>query len=283
MKLRVFHRTQFDYAAPVRDSFNEARLQPLTADGQVCRSFLLKVLPATRLSHYTDFQRNTVHIFDVTTPHASLVVDATSIVSTSTAGNLAADRTTVPIAALAAQSLPGGCHDFLQSSRYVEVDVDIWKLAIDAAGGTEDAWQAAQAIMHHVHAEFAYTPAATTVHTLMGDVLRLRRGVCQDFAHVMIGMCRALKIPARYVSGYLYNGPADQLRGAQASHAWVEVYVADHGWQGLDPTNDTPPDERYIKVALGRDYADVSPLRGRYLGTSERKMSVEVLVSIVDG
>lgn len=282
MKLQVFHRTRFDYAAPVRDSFNEARLQPLSSDGQVCRQFLLKVLPACRLTHYTDFQRNTVHIFDIAEPHQALIVDATSVVVTPSTGALASDRATTPLAAMPEQAWAGGCHDFLQSSRYVEAEVDVWKLALDITTGIEDTWQAAQAIMRYVHREFTYTPAATTVHTHMREVLNLRRGVCQDFAHVMIGLCRALQIPARYVSGYLYNGPADQLRGAQASHAWVDVFLPEIGWQGLDPTNDRQPDERYVKVALGRDYADVSPLRGRYHGTSERKLTVEVLVTALE-
>ena len=100
--------------------------------------------------------------------------------------------------------------------------------------------------------------------------------MCQDFAHVMIAMCRSLKVPARYVSGYLYNGPKQLLRGAQASHAWCEVYVPGVGWRGLDPTNGQPADERYVKVATGRDYADVPPVRGRYRGTAEQRMQVEV-------
>jgi transglutaminase-like putative cysteine protease len=117
---------------------------------------------------------------------------------------------------------------------------------------------------------------------MMSEVLKNRRGVCQDFAHVMIGICRALKIPTRYVSGYLYNGPADQLRGAQASHAWVEIFLPELGWRGLDPTNAQQPDERYVKIAAGRDYADVSPLRGTFRGPPQRKMAVEVLVSSLE-
>jgi transglutaminase-like putative cysteine protease len=113
-------------------------------------------------------------------------------------------------------------------------------------------------------------------------VLAERRGVCQDFAHAMIGMLRAIGIPALYVSGYLYNGPRDQLLGAQASHAWCEIFLPGLGWRGLDPTNNQPADERYIKIAVGRDYADVPPLRGHYKGTLDRKLDVEVLVERLD-
>jgi transglutaminase-like putative cysteine protease len=136
--------------------------------------------------------------------------------------------------------------------------------------------------MRYIHKEFAYTPSATGVHTHMRDVLRDRKGVCQDFAHVMCGLCRALQISALYVSGYLYNGSRDQLLGAQASHAWCEVFLPGLGWRGLDPTNCQPADERYIKLAVGRDYADVPPVRGHYKGTTQRTMDVEVLVERLD-
>jgi transglutaminase-like putative cysteine protease len=281
MKLHVFHRTRFDYAAPVWDSFNEVRLEPQTADGQVCHSFLLKVLPAVRLSHFRDFQRNIVHVFDVTEPHQSLTVESNSVVTT-VSHALAADLTPAPLDGMEACSREELCHDFLQPSRYVDTDPETWRLGLDITAGTGDAWQAAQAVMAYVNREFTYMPDATNVHTHMREVLPLRRGVCQDFAHVMIGICRTLKIPARYVSGYIYNGPADQLRGAQATHAWAEIYLPKLGWRGLDPTNAVQPDERYVKLAVGRDYADVPPVRGTYRGTTGHRMKVEALVSALE-
>ena len=283
MKLQVFHRTHYEYAAPVRDSFNEARLQPTNSEGQVCHSFLLKVLPATRLSHYMDFQLNCVHLFDINEPHQSLSIEATSIVSTSPSRVLAAGHASLPLTELdAACRQLERCHDFLQGSRFVEPGPDTWRLGLDATVGVTTTWQAAQAVMQFIHREFVYTPASTNVHTHMRDVLLNRRGVCQDFAHVMLGICRSLRIPARYVSGYLYNGPADQLRGAQASHAWVEVFLPGSGWHGLDPTNNSQPDERYVRIAVGRDYADVTPIKGTYRGTSERKLTVDVLVTSLE-
>lgn len=282
MKLHVYHRTHYLYAAPVRDSFNEARLQPIDGGGQVCQQFLLKILPPTRLTHYRDFQRNIVHLFDLTEPHRELCVEATSTVITSAERVLPADAPTTPLAQMPECGRLEECHDFLHPSRYIEQLPEAWRLALDITDGIADAWHAAQAIMRHVHREFVYQPASTNVHTTMREVLQARRGVCQDFAHTMIGLCRALKIPARYVSGYIYNGPRDQLRGAQASHAWAEVFLPGLGWRGLDPTNDGQPDGRYVKIAVGRDYADVSPLRGTYRGTPERKMSVDVLVTALE-
>ena len=283
MKLQVFHRTHYDYAAPVRDSFNEARLQPTNAEDQICHSFMLKVLPATRLSHYLDFQLNFVHLFDLTEPHKSLTIEATSIVSTPAGKLLMADHPSLPLAQMeAACRQLERCHDFLQSSRFVEPGPETWRLGLDVATGLSETWQVAQAVMQFIHRDFTYMPAATHVHTHMRDVLRSRRGVCQDFAHVMLGICRSLRIPSRYVSGYLYNGPADQLRGAQASHAWVEVYLPGSGWHGLDPTNNCQPDERYVRIGVGRDYSDVTPIKGTYRGTGERKMSVDVQVTSLD-
>jgi transglutaminase-like putative cysteine protease len=136
--------------------------------------------------------------------------------------------------------------------------------------------------MQFVHGQFAYTPRATTVHTHMRDVLRERRGVCQDFAHVLLGMCRAVRIPARYASGYLYNGGGG-LAGTEASHAWCEVYLPGVGWRALDPTNNQPADERYIKIGVGRDYADIAPVRGNYKGTTRKTMTVQVSVTRLDG
>jgi transglutaminase-like putative cysteine protease len=279
MKLQVFHRTRYRYAASVRDSFNEARLQPVSNETQTCHQFLLKVLPTARLSHYLDFYLNYVHLFEVVQPHTELTIEATSVVTTPDQPALAADLNPAPLADIAACARLDRCYDFLQSSTYVEAGPELWRLALDATEGQTDAWQAAQAIMRFIHRDFRYQTASTNAHTHMREVLQTRTGVCQDFAHVMLGLCRALKIPARYVSGYLYNGPADQLKGAQASHAWVEVYVPGHGWCGLDPTNNRQPDGHYVKVASGRDYADVSPLKGTYRGTTKRELLVDVLVT----
>jgi transglutaminase-like putative cysteine protease len=279
MKLHVLHRTRYRYGAPVHDSFNEARLQPVSTGGQQCHSFVLKVLPASRLTHYLDFNRNCVHLFEIAQPHTELCIEASSVVTTPDRPALAPDATPAPLDRLPECAQLERCYDFLQSSTYVEVTAELWRMALDATEGQSDTWQAAQAIMRHLHREFRYQPSVTHAHTHMREVLRSRAGVCQDFAHVMLGLCRALKLPARYVSGYLYNGPADELKGAQASHAWVEVYVPGHGWCGLDPTNARLADGHYVKVATGRDFADVSPVKGTYRGTAKRELTVDVLVS----
>jgi transglutaminase-like putative cysteine protease len=169
---------------------------------------------------------------------------------------------------------------FLTGSRYVDVDHDVWRLAIDARDERTDVFATAEAIMTFVNTNWLYQANATSASTHMSEVMKDRRGVCQDFSHVMIGMCRALGIPARYVSGYLYNGPTSHLRGAQASHAWCEVWMPGRGWFGLDPTNNTLADERYIKIATGRDYDDAAPIRGSFSGAPGATAALEVTVEV---
>ena len=279
MKLHVFHRTRYVYGAPVRESFNEARLQPVSDGRQLCHHFELNVQPGPSLLVYADFYRNTVHQFEVPQFHSELVVDANSVVSTAPAPTLTPDALVGPCGETDAHFQNERCFEYLQPSTYVDVTGELADLARSACRGGTDAWQVAQGLMNYVHGEFHYQPASTNSHTHMREVLATKAGVCQDFAHVMLGLCRALSLPARYVSGYLYNGPAETLKGAQASHAWVEAYIPYHGWIGFDPTNNHVVSGNHVKVAVGRDYADVPPVKGTYRGTGRRSMTIEVLVS----
>ena len=144
-----------------------------------------------------------------------------------------------------------------------------------------DVWEDGRALARFVYEKFEYNPVTTKVNTNMIEALELRQGVCQDFAHVVLGLSRALGIPARYVSGYFLN--TDRVPGQpEASHAWVEFFLPGFGWKGYDPTHDRVADERYVKLAVGRDYADIRPLAGSYRGTGNRVMTVEVHVDPVD-
>jgi transglutaminase-like putative cysteine protease len=270
MKFEIIHRTSYQYASPVRDSFNEARLQPFSNAVQTVESFFLKVLPAARLRHHHDFYSNTIHHFDVVEPHTSLLIESHLRVTTRPPVLPAKTDSPWLLARIGEAALEPRIFDFLQDSHYVELSPEVWRLAVDATVGLTDTWQAALAIMKFVYATFKYESYSTTVHTHMRDVLREKRGVCQDFAHVMIGLCRALKIPALYVSGYLAT------ETASATHAWMEVLIPGTGWIALDPTHDRPVDETYVKIAVGRDYADVPPVAGNYKGTTQRKLEVKV-------
>ena len=275
MQYDIVHRTRFIYASPVKESFNEARLKPVSDQQQTLDSFLLKVLPASRLRHYTDFYANIVHHFEIIEPHSTLLIESNARVTTHPLPFLDLMADIFPIARIAEATRQERCYDFLQPSSYVDLSPESWRMALDAAGQHTDAWQASLTLMHYVNQHLKYLPNSTHAHSHMREALAQRCGVCQDFAHVMIGLCRALKIPALYVSGYLAT------ETASATHAWVEVFIPEIGWRGLDPTHNRQTDDTYVKIAVGRDYADVPPVSGHYKGTLERKLEVEVKIRSV--
>ncbi len=283
MRFRVFHRTRYVYRAPVRDSYNELRLRAATDDKSRLEFFLLNLNPPARLRHFRDNWFNYVHYFDLPEPHSELTVDAQSTINT-TSPYLDGPPKGVPFIALKQQQ-DDMVTLFKSESRYVENTPEIWRLGIDIRDGRDDVFETATAVMHHIYKEWTYMPNVTTSSTHMREVMRTKTGVCQDLAHVMIGICRSLGIPTRYVSGYLYNGPHAQLRGAQASHAWCEVHIPGRGWFGLDPTNDTLADERHIKIATGRDYHDAAPITGHFDGPpgATTALQVDLEVQRTDG
>jgi transglutaminase-like putative cysteine protease len=272
MKWEILHRTQYTYTSPVSESFNEVRLHPVSNEWQQVNDFLLKVLPATRLRHHRDFYSNIVHHFDIPEPHRMLLVESFLHVTTHPRPPLAVAERPFPLVRIGEAAREPRVFDFLQESRFVDMSPETWRCALNAAADATDTWQAALAIMQFIHDSIKYESKSTQVHTHMSDVLKKRRGVCQDFAHVMLGLCRSLKIPALYVSGYL----ATEI--ASATHAWVEVLIPGIGWLGLDPTHNRQTDETYVKIAVGRDYADVPPVTGNYKGTTDRKMEVSVKI-----
>ncbi len=275
MKWQIQHRTRYTYSTPARDSFNDVRLKPAANEHQALESFSLATTPAAPIREYHDYSANCVHHFEIAAPHSSLLIESRAVVATLPANPLPADATPAPLTALAETVNTTNCFDYLGSSRFVEVEPDIWRLAVDATAGVTDAWQAALAIMRFAHGYLVYKPESTHVHTPVREVLTSRRGVCQDFAHVMLGLCRAVKMPARYVSGYLAT------EKASATHAWVEVLLPVAGWRPLDPTHNRQIDGTYVKIATGRDYSDVPPVTGYYKGSLQRKMEVEVKIEAV--
>jgi len=273
MKYDILHRTRYVYASPVHDSFNDVRLEPLSIPEQTVESFLLRVLPAVRLSHYTDFYSNWVHHFEIPESHSYLLIESHSQVVTHPAELIPDDARLCPIEKLSEAANIERCYDFLQMSRYIEIGADAWRLAVDATMDISDAWPAVLALMRFTHGFLKYEPNSTHVHTHVSDVINNRRGVCQDFAHLLICLCRSIRIPARYVSGYLAT------ETASATHAWVEIFIPGLGWRGLDPTHNCQTSGTYVKLGHGRDYGDVPPISGNYRGTLDRKMEVEVKIT----
>ncbi len=277
MHLRILHRTTFSYAGPAHDSFNEVRLRPIDDATQRCREFALHLTPSATTRDYTDFNGNTIHYFDVTDAHRKLIIEAISTVDTVPL----ADRAPIPTGAAAQPGDPVEREmlaEFYTSSPYVPLGVELWREAQDAlADGRSDVWSDVCRLGGHIYRTFAYKPKITGVNTRANDALKLRMGVCQDFAHVLLGLCRSVDIPARYVSGYFFNNTR-RPREIEASHAWIEAYVPGYGWAAFDPTHDRPADERYVKVAVGRDYTDIRPVNGTYRGAPTRSLKVEVTV-----
>jgi len=273
MILKVEHTTLFDYEKPIYETAAEVRLHPASDTGsQRCASFSLRVSPSATIFDYTDFYGNNVHHFNILQSHKQVRIVATSVIET-------------------LDHQPTGPHeedeivllDMLSESRYVNVDPAIHTLG-EQFRPIMDPYLKAMEICQHINETFRYEPGVTDVHSTSAVVLALGRGVCQDFAHLMLAICRHLGLPARYVSGYLYGGGSTPEGQDEASHAWCEVWCGNEkGWVGFDPTHKTlVVDQRYIKIGTGRDYGDVPPVRGTYKGASSETLSVSVRVSSLE-
>jgi len=280
MKLSVLHRTVFIYASPATQSVNTLHLEPRTFPYQKTLSAFIRILPATRVRRFTDLFQNITHHFELPVSHLRLEIESRIKVH-----NLPLDISDASRSATKEgyndPSIREQTWQYLQESHWVSKPPEVWRAAVDATEGMTSIHDQTVALMRWIHREFIYEPGSTSASTHLDEAFRIRRGVCQDFTHVMLGLCRSVGIPARYASGYLYNGPRDTLVGAQASHAWAEIYLPGAGWIGFDPTNNTLADERYVKIAVGRDYDDVAPVRGNYHGTGQCRMEIEVEVEKV--
>jgi transglutaminase-like putative cysteine protease len=279
----VRHITTFDYEPAVRESVMEIRMQPRSEGRQRCLNFHLQVNPVANIMQYRDFMGNMVHHFDIAGSHTRVRVTAQGLVEV--------DNTPLPDPAIAGD---WAALDALTASE------DYWEMILPSqfAQPTERLAQLAREINCERRATplelvmelnqsicqaFSYVPKSTKVDSPIDDALESRQGVCQDFAHIMIALLRGLKIPARYVSGYLFHEAKSTNRSSDgASHAWVEALVPKVGWLALDPTNNLIGGDRHIRVAIGRDYSDVPPTRGVYKGEAQSELSVSVTVSPSD-
>jgi transglutaminase-like putative cysteine protease len=281
--------TEFAYDSPVSESYNEVRLRPMDDDRQSCVSFKLMTTPGSGGTAYRDSLGNWVHQFNVFPEHRRLRIDAESVVLAHETPPQPADDLTLTEFTSLRDSLHEEYFDFLSPSAYVPLlpqIEDFADLVEGASGDTVGGF--ARCASDFIHERFRYVKGATHVHSSIQDSLSINAGVCQDFAHLLLGILRVRGIPARYVSGYLapQTERANTLRttsteeviGGQASHAWAEAYLPNAGWTGLDPTLGTPVTLRHVRIAYGRDYGDVAPVRGIYKGHSGQRLSVDVRV-----
>jgi transglutaminase-like putative cysteine protease len=270
MKLRIEHTTTFTYEEAISEAYTEMRLRPLDGSGQRCLRFKLSTEPVGDVMQYTDRYGNVVHHFDALQSHDRVVVTATSDVHLSQT-----------FADYQRELSPLEKFDYLGHNEYTTADERIRSFATNAV--QDDATATVLALMHALRESLQYESGITNVKTTAAEALDLGRGVCQDFAHIMLAGLRSIGIPARYVSGYLYNPQAPTSASAEmdnaASHAWVDAFVNNSAWLSVDPTHDCLQTTNYVRVAVGRDYSDVPPTRGVYKGQSKETLGVNVLVT----
>jgi len=270
MILEIQHETRLQYSQPVIEWLAEFRVEPLSDEGQSCQSFHLSVSQPVTMNKYCDGFGNNVHHFNLLSPNLEIIALAASIVQTHprTNAKLHSDLTWP----LDPASLPIHVHDYLGLGGPVRHAPKLQPILDQLQ--PQPAMRVIDTAMHvsrFINSTFAYAMAVTSASSPIDDVLEMGKGVCQDFAHLMIAILRCFGIPARYVSGYLHR-PGKESQ----SHAWVEVWLGDGGWFGIDPTNDVVIDEHFVKVAVGRNYTDVPPNKGIYRGIGEEKIFVRV-------
>jgi len=298
VRVGITHTTRLSYGTHVVEGVMDVRLGPHSDADQRWLEFSLRATPSGAVRQYHDGFGNTAHLVTIARPHESVELVARSVVDT-----LLDDPFRLPTYA-PPPLRPSELADYLTPSTIVPSDASLDALAAPyRPEHPNDTLEAVQRLMALVYEEFQYEQHVTTVATTVPEVLKGRTGVCQDFAHVLIGLCRAIDIPARYVSGYIvprqrdgqqsqtlgsmtqsqsFGDRQEPSRGAGASHAWVEVYTPTHGWRGFDPTNNLLASTHHVKMGIGRDYNDVPPTRGTFRGTAKEELTVEVVARILD-
>lgn len=288
MHYAVSHSTTYIYTDPVSLCHNLVHLKPRPAPRQSCHQSQLLVQPEPRaLQHNHDYFGNPITLFTIQEPHKKLsisvkhrleVAPAASVpVHQSPAWEDVRDRLWIE---RTPAMLEAGSYCF--DSSYIARSAELAAYAMPSFSAARPLLEAVMNLTGRIHKEFHYDAKATTLATPLTEVLHLRRGVCQDFAHLQIGCLRSLGLAARYVSGYLQTRTPpgrERLVGADASHAWVSVYCPKMGWVDFDPTNNVIPSEQHLTIAWGRDYDDISPVKGVILGGGTHTMSIAVDVA----
>ncbi len=288
MLYTVNHHTTYRYSTPVSFSHHRLHLSPRPCSHQICHRTALAVSPTpTVQTQGTDYFGNPVTNITLQDDHTVLELHARSVIDVAVPRVPAAEATPA-WDALADRLAADTSEPALNALQYV-FDSPLSAAAPALADYARPSFasgrpvlDAARELTQRIHAEFAYDPSATTVSTPLADVMANQRGVCQDFAHLQIAMLRAMRVPARYVSGYLLTHPPEgqeKLVGSDASHAWLAVWCGDAGWIDLDPTNNLVVGDEHVTLAWGRDYADVSPVNGAIFGGGAHAVDVAVDVN----
>lgn len=278
MLLSITHQTDLNYSAYINESVMELRMAPRQEKHQHRLSFNLAIGPAAKVKSYFDWLGNSVHAFSINALHNKIQIIATSVVETSSPQTqliMLSDEWSKD------QSYDYKLYDFLQFGGPVVDTSPLRDLAtsllssVSEHGGSVKTGDLVTAMLRKIDDDFAYEKGVTTSASPITEILAHGRGVCQDFTHLMIGLARAMNIPARYVSGYIHPDH-ERYRGYAQTHAWVELYAPSVGWFGVDPTNNCIVGENFVKVALGRNYQDVPPNKGVYKGEGKETIDVAV-------
>ena len=285
MLYKATHTTKYSYNAAVSQCQSEVRLTPRTLPWQTLVELTIQTMPpAASIESHQDYFGNEVRTFTILESHDRFSTVATSLIEVEPHAPVVSDMSWEQVR----DKLAGHnsfdtleAFEFIFDSPMVAVSPELSRYADASFPAGRPLVEAIEDLSHRIYTEFSYKPKATRIDTPLLDVLRLKKGVCQDFAHVMIGAVRSMRLAARYVSGYLRSGP--KVQGAEASHAWVSVFVPEVGWMDIDPTNDVRPSTGHITLAWGRDYGDVAPVRGVALGGGKQIVDVTVRVDPVDG
>lgn len=288
-RYRLRHETVYTYADRVSISHDVAHIVPRELPRQRIHRVLLAIEPApVTLTRFTDYFGNPAVFFLIEEPHAQLVVRAESEVEV-TAPPLAEFAASAPWDAMAQAVSARRDLRALEAfecsfdSPFVARSDALRDYALPSFPPGRPVLEGARDLCARIHRDFRYDPAATSLATPLHEVLAQRHGVCQDFAHVMIGALRSLGVPARYVSGYVRSAPLqgeadddEAMVGSEASHAWAQVFSPESGWTDFDPTNDVVPSDQHVVLGWGRDYDDVSPIQGVTLGGGLQTVAVKV-------
>jgi transglutaminase-like putative cysteine protease len=263
MRLEIVHGTRYRYSGPIAETVMEVRLRPMDGNGQRCLDFGLELSHGVKARSYVDGFGNHVHYFNLVKPHSGLTVVSRSTVETGLAPDIDSGEELV--------------QDFLRFRAPVKDVEGVRELARRHAIGDLAPAAAVESALDEltlaISREFTYDRTVTNVYSSVDDVLALRAGVCQDFAHLFIAVARAMGVPARYVSGYIHT-PGEKM--VAASHAWAEAWIAGRGWIGFDATHPVRTTPHHVRLAVGRDYTDAAPTRGVYVGSALGTMTISV-------
>jgi len=281
MLYRITHATRYAYPSPVTQCFNEARLTPRALPGQQVREHSLQINPFPAfLQNRRDYFGNEVATFAVFEKHDRFAAIASSVVEVAPqTRKIVSSPRWEEVRGLLAQPLDTdsiAASEFIFDSPYISSLAELREYARPTFAPGRPLLSALEELTRRIHDEFKYQPKITSIDTPILEVLHKRQGVCQDFAHLMIGALRSLRLSARYVSGYIRSSP--RFQGVAASHAWVSVFDPQNGWLSFDPTNNLMVSDAHITLAWGRDYGDVTPVKGLTLGGGGQSVQVEVRV-----